>query len=313
MREEAVLFGEMESLIGIVTDPVRRDGNHLAPAAILLNPGIVHRVAPGRIYVKISRALAAAGFVVLRFDFSGIGDSAARHDSLPFEESAVREAQEAMDFLKATRGIQHFILLGGCSGAAIALETTCCDPRVIGGVLINFPIAEDEGGNTNPELIQRRAFHYYRNFALANLKSWCRLLTGQSDYRHLIRALGFQAKRRFASGRKRSSEATRFEANLRRLAGRSIQLTFLCSQGDLHVDDLREAGGNELEHLCALGRVTLKVILQSDHTFSSLYDQERLLQVILEQLDSITPTHGNAAYIPEGPATPRPKSDPIYR
>src|SRR3989442_13379966 len=98
MREQAVLFGEVKSLIGILTDPPMRNGNRPKPAVILLNPGIVHRVAPGRIYVRMARALAAMGFVVLRFDFSGIGDSAVRHDNLPFDKSAVRETQDAMHF-----------------------------------------------------------------------------------------------------------------------------------------------------------------------------------------------------------------------
>jgi pimeloyl-ACP methyl ester carboxylesterase len=288
MREEAVRFGNMKSLIGIVTGPVGRNTNDLKPAVILLNPGIVHRVAPGRIYVKIARALAANGFVIFRFDFSGIGDSAARHDSLRFEQSAVREAQEAMDFLRTTRGIERFIFLGGCSGARIALETACCDPRVVGGVLINFPIVEDEDGNTSPELLERKAFHYYRNFALSNLKSWRRLLTGQSDYRQVMRVLGFQAKCRFASGRVMSREATQFEANLGRLADRGIRLAFLCSEGDPRFDDLQEAGGIELKKLCKLGKVTLDIIPRSDHTFSSLDDQEKLLKTILERVDAIS-------------------------
>src|SRR5207245_9671853 len=149
MREEAVVFGETKSLVGILTDPPMRNGSRPKPAVILLNPGIVHRVAPGRIYVRMARALAAMGFVVLRFDFSGIGDSAVRHDNLPFDKSAVRETQAAMHFLEATRGISRFILLGGCSGARISLQTACCDTRVVGTFLINLQFTEVEGINSN--------------------------------------------------------------------------------------------------------------------------------------------------------------------
>src|SRR5260370_40275597 len=84
MKEEAVLFGEKKSLVGVVTDPPTTTGNHLRPPVILLNPGIVHRVGPGRIYVKIALALVAAGFVVLRFDFSVIGGSTRLPDNLSF-------------------------------------------------------------------------------------------------------------------------------------------------------------------------------------------------------------------------------------
>src|SRR6266699_5140047 len=173
MREEAVLFGEVKSLMGILTDPPMRNGNHAKPAVILLNPGIVHRVAPGRIYVRMARALAAMGFVVLRFDFSGIGDSAVRYDHLPFDKSAVRETQDAMHFLQAKKGIERFILLGGCSGARVALQTACCDQRVIGTLLINLQISEDDGQSSDQ--IGRTAAFYYLNFALFNLKSWLKL------------------------------------------------------------------------------------------------------------------------------------------
>src|SRR5260370_8253022 len=115
MREEVAFFGEVKSLIGIVTDPPSRNGNHYKPAIILLNPGIVHRVAPGRIYVRIARALAAMGFVVLRFDFSGIGDSPMRYDNLPFDKSTVRETQDAIHFLRTTRRPEPFIFISHSS------------------------------------------------------------------------------------------------------------------------------------------------------------------------------------------------------
>jgi pimeloyl-ACP methyl ester carboxylesterase len=309
MKEEAVLFGETRSLVGIMTHPASGNGNRLSPAVILLNPGIVHRVGPGRIYVKIARALAAIGFVVLRFDFSGIGDSGVRRDHLQFEKSAVREAQDAMDWLNATRGIQHFILLGGCSGARIALETACRDVRVVGAVLMNFPMGDDdEGGegDRNLERMNRRAAYSYWNFALFDLKSWRKLLTGTANYRNLIRVLRFQAKSKVTSGRNMSHQATQFQAQLRQLAGRDVHTIFVCSEGDLCLDDLREAAGRELKRLSALGRLTLKVIPRSDHTFSSLYDQERLLQVILELLSSANPAVAKPAYLPERLATPAP-------
>jgi len=83
MREEAVLFGKTRSLVGIITDPHTVVNAHNHPAIVLLNAGVLHRVGPNRLYVKIARKLASAGFVVLRFDLSGIGDSKARRDNLP--------------------------------------------------------------------------------------------------------------------------------------------------------------------------------------------------------------------------------------
>lgn len=287
MREQAVLFGKTKSLVGIVTNPPKLTGESPLPAVILLNPGIVHRVGPGRIYVKIARALAALGFTVLRFDFSGIGDSAVRLDNLRFEKSAVREAQDAMDFLKSAKGIERFIFLGGCSGAFVSLDAAHCDSRVIGAILINYPVTEDEDGSANADLINRRAAHYYWNFALFNLKSWRKLLTGKANYGKLLQVLRLQLKRGFTSPGKLSGGTVEFAGNLQRLADRGIRLTFLCSQGDPLLDELRKAGGNELQQLCALGKTTVDVIPRSDHTFSSLDDHDQLLEVVLKRINAI--------------------------
>ena len=305
MKEEAVFFGESGSLVGIVTDPPNGTGSQPGPAVILLNSGIVHRVGPGRIYVKIARTLAAASFVVLRFDFSGIGDSGVRRDHLQFEKSSVRETQAAMDWLNATRGISRFILLGGCSGALVSLQTACCDSRVVGAVLMNFPVSSDDEAGAGTDHSNRSAGFYYWNFALFDLKSWRKLLTGKANYRNLIRVLKGQARTQFTSARKPSHEATQLQTQLRQLAGRDVQLTFVCSQGDPSVDDLRKTGGHELKHLCLLDKMTLQVIPRSDHTFSSIYDHERLLELILERLASTRPAIGKPAYLPQEFATPR--------
>ena len=91
MKEEAVVFGATSSLVGVVTDPVvgARDKEDL-PAIILLNAGIAHRVAPHRLYVNMARRFADMGFTVLRFDFSGVGDSPLRQDNLPRARSSIK-------------------------------------------------------------------------------------------------------------------------------------------------------------------------------------------------------------------------------
>jgi hypothetical protein len=195
-----------------------------------------------------------------------------------------------MDFLQATRDIKHFIFLGGCSGALISLEIACSDPRVIGAVLINFPIAGDEDGQPNSDLHIRRAAHYYRHYALFDLKSWRNLLTGKTSYRNLSRVLRFQAKRLFLSEKKMSPQMPQFQVSLRRLIDRGVCLIFLCSEGDPLLDDLRQAGGDQLRQLCTLGKAALEIVPRSDHTFSSLDDQERLLASILERINAISST-----------------------
>lgn len=301
MKEQAVLFGESNPLVGVVADPAA-ENDRPRPAVILLNPGIVHRVGPGRIYVKIARALAAAGFVVLRFDFAGIGDSAVRCDKVPFPTSAIQEAQAAMDFLHTTRGIADFILMGGCSGATVSLDVACHDRRVIGSVLMNFPVFDEEDEDNNPQFHNRNAAHYYWNIALFNLKSWHKLLTGKASYGQLIRTLAFQVKQRIRPHRQPSQEAITLRAKLKSLSERSVPIHFIYSESDRRLDDLRDALGSEFKRLCAPRKARLSVIPRADHTFSSLHDHARLLPILLEQVNVII--EGEARNKAEAPVLP---------
>jgi len=292
MKEEAIQLGKSRSLVGIVTFAAA--GHEAKPGVILLNPGIVHRVGPGRIYVKIARALAVQGFTVVRFDFSGIGDSSVRQDNLRFEESSVDEARAAMSFLEITKDINRFILLGGCSGAAVSLETARSDRRAIGAILINLPARADDDEQT----IDRNDRHYYWNFALLSMTSWRKLLTGQSNYRKIGRALTQGIKRKFIDSKKPSDSDQRFQTLLRELAGRSVQLTFICSKDDPLLRDLRDAGGDVLKRLCRQGAAACDVIPRSDHTFSSLHDQERLVDVILKRANETALALGEQSRAP---------------
>ena len=131
MREKAVQFGKTASLVGVLTEPLPGTALAGAPAVVWLDSGILHRVGACRLYVRIARKLAARGITSLRFDFSGLGDSEQRKDTLRFEESAIVETREAMDWLAQTKGVKEFVLAGLCSGADMAHETALADERVV--------------------------------------------------------------------------------------------------------------------------------------------------------------------------------------
>ena len=100
-NELAVQFGRSGSLVGILSRPpselpIRR------PAVVILNTGIAHRTGHHRMYVKMARDLAALGYLAFRFDFSGIGDSASRGDSLSPIEAHQADVSEALDWLTAS-------------------------------------------------------------------------------------------------------------------------------------------------------------------------------------------------------------------
>ena len=281
MKEDAVLLGHTRSLVGILTDPGEAANDTNLPAVILLNAGIVHRVGPHRLYVKIARSLAAMGFTVLRFDFSGVGDSRARHDNLPFERSTISEAQDAMNYLAAERGIGRFVLAGLCSGADVSLKTACCDPRVVGAILINAQGDQlDTGDALRSYLLNRRKARYYWKSALFRPKMWLRAVRGEAAFRDIMRVLLFPLLSRVARKKKALSGPSQYAAGLRFVAERGMPLLLVFSDGDTGLDYLHEVFGDELRQLCSSGKIGFHVIPHSDHLFTLLDDKARLLSLV---------------------------------
>jgi hypothetical protein len=235
VREEAILFGASKSLVGVVTDPA--ENGKTRPAVILLNSGIIHRVGPNRLYVTLARRLARVGFVVLRYDHSGIGDSVIRRDNLPFERSSVQETREAMEYLATTRG--WTASSRDLHRAVVADHTARADQRVVGAVLINgqgyIPESEAE---VHAYLAARQRRRYYLGRALHSLQSWRKLVTGRVGYGDLVRSLGLRGDGKRRAKHLANPKAGEVAAGLRSLADRRIELFFLYSEGDLGIEEL---------------------------------------------------------------------------
>ncbi len=129
MTETPQQFGPEAALVGVLTQPA---GSGPAPgvAVLLFNAGVISRVGPHRMNVKLARALAAQGQVVLRFDLAGQGDSRYVATGGDFVEQGVLDLKAAMDHIETTLGIRRFALIGICSGAVSAYWASAADSRV---------------------------------------------------------------------------------------------------------------------------------------------------------------------------------------
>ena len=138
MREEIRRLGNAGRLSGIVTLPPDHAA-HTAkgPLVIFITAGLVHKPGPHRLYVQLARTLAASGFTCLRFDLSGIGESAFGHDRGDAERAAVDDVREVMDELASEYDATTFVLAGLCSGAEVAHRTAVADARVRGMVALD--------------------------------------------------------------------------------------------------------------------------------------------------------------------------------
>ena len=276
MRETAVLFGRGQSQVGVVTDPEPRLALRSRPAVILLNAGLLHRVGPGRLYVRIARRLADAGFVCLRMDFSGIGDSEVRRTSLSYEDSTVGEAREAMDFLTAARSVSRFIFMGVCAGAENTLRIAGADARVAGAVMVDG-------------FAYRTPGFYLRHYGsrLLSVWRWRNLLAGRSDsgrrLRRLLR-LGRGADQDPSGGVPYSPvipPKKAMLADLSKLVDRGTELFLVYSAGGMENYYNHSAQfGEAFPSLRGNARVRAEFFAEADHLFTILSHQEALVAAI---------------------------------
>lgn len=97
MTERSIAFGANNGLIGTICEPSALSSNDGGLGWILFNAGVVHRVGPHRINVRLARMLANQGIASIRFDLAGLGDSSRADGQLPFEAQAVSDLSSAMD------------------------------------------------------------------------------------------------------------------------------------------------------------------------------------------------------------------------
>lgn len=131
-KEIVLQFGPGRRLTGILSMPQTRDPR--VPAILISNCGLDHRVGPNRLHVHLGRALAEAGFCVLRFDLSGMGDSANEVDG---RADAVADMQYAMDELQRRGLASRFVPMGLCSGAHDAHRLAVDDERICGAAFLD--------------------------------------------------------------------------------------------------------------------------------------------------------------------------------
>jgi alpha/beta superfamily hydrolase len=277
MNEEVVTFGTARSLVGILHRPQSAPAGD-RPAVLLLNAGILHRVGPNRLYVRLARELTRQGFTVLRFDVFGIGDSQDQ-EAGGGEATFFDDTLEAMDMLRARTGAASFLLMGICMGARIALEVACRDARVASLVLM--------------EGIYTKSLRYHVS-RLLDPRKWLRVLTGRN---HKMMMLRKKLRRRLAGGSKdkgpgsggRPSKPLLLEGNLRncgdalqhlRRRGTDMLLVFRDGNEIAHNYRLRRQG----DEIVALGTppgLRVEFIRFADHTFTPLVSQELLLKTVM--------------------------------
>lgn len=135
MSELALSFAcEGESLIGVLSLPAKMQGDL---GVLVLVGGPQYRAGSHRQFTLLARALAAAGYPTMRFDFRGMGDSSGEAPGFEASEADISAAMDAMQ--AACPQVQRIVLWGLCDGASAALlyDQRSRDVRIAGFALAN--------------------------------------------------------------------------------------------------------------------------------------------------------------------------------
>ncbi len=260
-------------MVGTVTQPVNYEPGD-RPVFVILNSGIIHRVGHHRMYVILARMLAEAGYQVLRFDLSGIGDSESRVDGLPPLEGVLADVREAVEWLVTARRAQKIILAGLCSGADHSLIYGISDPRVCGLVLLD------------PSIPPTRA--YYLRDVLRHLRqpqSWINFVLGRGRrWKKLRRSLGLASNEPWENHWSDLGDPA-IRSFLQNAYQRSMDLGMQClmvfTSGLAHQHNYRHQILDAFPTVPFGGRLRLEYFADCDHLFTSETDRSRLFGMVM--------------------------------
>ncbi len=262
---------------------------------LLVNSGAVHHVGPSRMYVALARQWAGMGYVVMRVDLSGIGDSPAlpgAEENVVYSDHAADDVIAAISQLKDQFQVTEVVSLGVCSGAYHSFVVAKKGAALKGIILINpltfywMPGDQLDEGDLSPRAAVAALETQRYGKSVRKWSTWKKFFTGKADLgsfvdsvmRHAIARLGVMRRdaRRLAG----MSIPNDLPRDLRHIDRRGIRTVMVFGGADPALPRLRNLGGNALRRLVRRRVVELHVIEGADHTFMQL-KHRRVLQRML--------------------------------
>lgn len=267
------------SLVGIIAAP---EAPSRAGVLVVVG-GPQYRVGSHRQFILLSRALAEAGYAVMRFDYRGMGDS--NGEMRGFEHVTEDIAAAIRAFREACTQLDQVILWGLCDAASASLLywDATHDPLVKGLVLLN-PWVRTEAG-----LAKTHLKHYYGQ-RLFQADFWRKVLTGKLGIGRAIGGLiGSLRKARQQHNEPGLGETSGFQNRmLRGLKTFPGQALFLLSGNDYTAREFLEISRADPAWASCLKQANIvqTEIAEADHTFSSAEWRTQVENVTRQWLDA---------------------------
>jgi exosortase A-associated hydrolase 1 len=270
VAETAVTFLARDTrLFGILHTPEKSS----ATGILLLVGGPQYRVGSHRMFVDIARALAQQGHPVLRFDFSGMGDS---EGVFPGFEHLDGDIRGALDwFASVCPFVARFVLIGLCDGAAAAALYAASDRRVSAAVLLN-PWVHTEAGQAKAYL-----WHYYPR-RLLQPDFWRTLLRGRVSIRRSVADFSSKLMRVVApkDGAVPASPGgfiERMRAGLQQFSGRVL---VVASGNDLTAAEFVDLWSKDVSWQPIRRAAHFEALPRADHTLSAREDLQLFCETV---------------------------------
>jgi pimeloyl-ACP methyl ester carboxylesterase len=296
LTERAVFIDEQRTLFAIVTAPSAPAGPAMAGAGygvVMLNGGATSHIGPNRMYVELARRWAARGYVVLRLDLAGLGDSATRpgrSGNEVYPPGAFDDIARAIEYLRGAYGVENITLAGLCAGAYHALRSATSGLPVNTVLLVNPLTFYWKQGSTLNDLqiseVVRNPGLYAERILVG--KAWMRVLRGRVNLARVAMVLLRRAWLALDSSLRDLARLLHIRLpqdlgwDLQSLAARGVRIVFLFARGDGGADLLRVQGGSAVK---AIGdRCRIHTIDGADHVFSQRAPRQQLLQLLSSEL-----------------------------
>jgi hypothetical protein len=226
-----------------------------------------HRVGPYRLFVDLARRLADLGFTTLRFDLSGLGDSATYAGGGTDEARWTEDMKSAMTLLQERHRATRFVVLGLCSGVDPAHAIALSDPRIRGAVFVD-----------GHSFLTRMHYVHRYLFRAANPRAWELFLKrrvpqlfGVKEERTLGPSLAFA---------RQPMPRSRFVREVGRLVEQDIPLLFAFT-GEQNADFSHPDQFHDMvSPVETRGRVEVAIYRQADHTFSIPEDRRSFVETM---------------------------------
>jgi alpha-beta hydrolase superfamily lysophospholipase len=291
VTERPVLFGSEGRLFGIVTEPRRDEARRRA--VILLNAAADHHSGASRMSVKFARSWSRRGYVVLRMDLAGIGDSATRPgrpDDEVFPPAAVDDIRDALQLVRTRYGSQDVTVAGLCSGAYHALRAAVAGLSVNRLLMVNPQVFFwKEGmslhGLQLAEVVRNPGLYRER---VVSADAWKRLFTGQVNLWRIVKIYCHRPLLTLEAALRDAARAFHFRlpsdlgSELEELGARGLQMVFVFSRDDPGIDLLKIQAGSSIRRLGE--RCRRHIIEGGDHTFTHAASREALQRILSEEL-----------------------------